>query len=139
MQLSSLFKLALFTAAVSADTVSYDQGYDDRSRSLTQVSCSDGVNGLMTKHPSWKTQGDVSGFPNIGGVAAVKGWNSTSCGTCWSLQYNTNTIYVLAVDHADSGFNIAHEAMDTLTGGLATQLGRVDAKAALVAGSKCGL
>jgi hypothetical protein len=31
-------------------TVSYDTGYDDGSRSLTQVSCSDGVNGVMWKY-----------------------------------------------------------------------------------------
>jgi len=54
--------------------VSYDTGYDDPSRSLTTVSCSDGVNGLITKY-GWQTQGDVHRFPLIGGKAPIS-WNS---------------------------------------------------------------
>ena len=54
--------------------VSYDTGYDDPTRSLTTVSCSDGVNGLITKY-GWQTQGDVHRFPLIGGKAPIS-WNS---------------------------------------------------------------
>lgn len=71
-----------FSAAVlglaslaSAISVSYDTGYDDGSRSLTAVSCSDGANGLITKY-GWQTQGQVARFPNIGGYSGVAGWNS---------------------------------------------------------------
>ncbi|KAF3073417.1 protein SnodProt1 precursor [Trichoderma harzianum] len=138
MQLSSLFKLALFTAAVSADTVSYDTGYDDGSRSLNVVSCSDGPNGLETRY-HWSTQGQIPRFPYIGGVQAVAGWNSASCGTCWKLSYSGHTIYVLAVDHAAAGFNIALDAMNALTGGQAVALGRVSATASQVAVKNCGL
>ncbi|KAH6604620.1 eliciting plant response [Trichoderma cornu-damae] len=138
MQLSSLFKLALFTAAVSADTVSYDTGYDLASRSLTTVSCSDGPNGLITRY-NWQTQGQIPRFPYIGGAAAVAGWNSASCGTCWKLDYNGRTVYVLAIDHAAAGFNIGLDAMNALTGGQGVALGRVSATATKVAVSSCGL
>src|SRR5205809_321684 len=55
--------------------VSYDTGYDDASRSLTAVSCSDGANGLITRY-GWQTQGNVANFPNIGGSSTIAGWNS---------------------------------------------------------------
>ncbi len=118
--------------------VSYDTGYDDGSRSLTVVSCSDGANGLITRY-GWQTQGQVARFPYIGGVEAVAGWNSPSCGTCWSASYNGKTIYILAVDHAATGLNIALDAMNDLTNGQAVALGRVDATVAQVDVSNCGL
>ena len=46
---------------------------------------------------------------------------------------------MLAVDHADSGFNVAKAAMNSLTGGQAEKLGRIDVTATQVAASKCGL
>jgi hypothetical protein len=119
-------------------TVSYDTGYDDASRPLTSVACSDGKNGLITKY-GWHTQGQIPRFPNIGGAAAVAGWNSPECGGCWKLEYKGKSINVLAIDHAASGFNIGKKAMDTLTGGKAAQLGRVDVQATKVAGKNCGL
>ena len=55
--------------------VSYDQGYDDPNRSLTVLSCSDGANGLITKH-GWKTQKNVPTFPRVGGSGDIAGRNS---------------------------------------------------------------
>ena len=78
-------------------------------------------------------------LPRIGGAAAVAGWNSAQCGTCWQLTYNGKSINVLAVDHTDAGFNIAKAAMNTLTGGHAEEFGRVDATATQVSASACGL
>lgn len=49
------------------------------------------------------------------------------------------TINVLAIDHAAEGFNIAQAALDTLTGGQAVALGRIDASYAQVDPSVCGL
>lgn len=92
----------------------------------------------MTTH-GWITQGNVARFPNIGGVEAVAGWNSPSCGTCWSATYNGRTVFILAVDHAGSGLNIALQAMNNLTNGQAVALGRVDAAVSQVASSNCGL
>ncbi|KZP05256.1 Cerato-platanin [Athelia psychrophila] len=88
--------------------------------------------------------GSLPKFPYIGGAQAVAGWNSASCGSCWNLTY-TNTkkvsksISVLAVDHADSGFNIALEAMNALTGGIAEELGRISVTSKQIASSHCGL
>lgn len=71
------FSAAILSLAsmASAITVSYDTGYDDSSRSMNVVSCSDGVNGLVTRY-GWQTQGAVKGFPHIGGYEGVAGWNS---------------------------------------------------------------
>lgn len=118
--------------------VSYDPGYDQASRSLTAVACSDGKNGLITRY-GWQTQGNIPKFPNIGGAQAIAGWNSASCGTCWKLTYKGKSINVLAIDHAAAGFNIALNAMNTLTNGQAVKLGRVDATATQIAVSNCGV
>ena len=130
MQFTAAF-LSLLSVA-SAITVSYDTGYDNGSRSLSVVSCSDGTNGLLTK--GYSTQSSLPSFPRIGGASVIAGWNSGSCGTCWSLTYNGNTINVLAMDHASEGFNIAQAAMDQLTNGQAVALGRIDAQYAQVDG-----
>ena len=61
------------------------------------------------------------------------------CGKCYRLQYGAKTIYVLAIDHAANGFNIAKTAMDDLTNGQAEQLGRIEAQTAEVASNMCGL
>lgn len=55
--------------------VSYDNGYDDASRSMTVVSCSDGANGLITRY-GWQTQGQIPHFAYIGGYQGIAGWNS---------------------------------------------------------------
>lgn len=75
MQFSLLSLLLAAAATVSAIRVSYDEGYDDPSRSLTSVACSDGPNGLITTH-GFQTQGQIPGFPNIGGSFEIAGWGS---------------------------------------------------------------
>ena len=137
MQYPTLLLTLISTA--TAITVSYDNGYDDASRSLSLVSCSDGTNGLLTK--GFTTQGSLPKFPYIGGASTVAGWNSPSCGSCYSLTWaeTGNTINVLAIDHAAEGFNIAQEALDFLTNNQAVQLGRIDADWLQVDPSVCGL
>ncbi|KAH8595538.1 epl1 protein [Bisporella sp. PMI_857] len=136
MQFQAIF-FSLLPALASAITVSYDTGYDDGSRSLASVSCSDGSNGLLTK--GFTNQASLPSFPNIGGASTIAGWNSANCGKCYSLTYGGRSINVLAIDHAGAGFNIARAALDTLTGGQAVALGRIDAQWAEVASSACGL
>ncbi|KAI0373211.1 immunomodulatory protein [Pilatotrama ljubarskyi] len=133
----ALAALAALVPSTLGVTVSYDESYDNGSASLGTVTCSDGPNGLLTK--GFSTFGSLPHFPNIGGAAAIAGWNSAQCGTCWQLTYNSKSINVLAIDHADAGFNIALGAMNTLTNGQAQQLGRIDATATQVAASQCGL
>lgn len=117
--------------------VSYDTGYDIADRSQTTVSCSNGKNGLMTRK-QWKTQGEIPRFPYIG-ADAIPGWNSSNCGSCWRLEYDGKAITLLAIDHAGAGFNIVRGAMNDLTGGNAEQFGRVDATAARLLDSDCGM
>ncbi|KAI1001892.1 hypothetical protein K3495_g6313 [Podosphaera aphanis] len=132
--LISLVSLIAFTSAI---TISYSSGYDDAARSLDLVSCSDGTNGLLTK--SFTTQGSLPSFPRIGGASAIGGWNSESCGTCWTLTYLNHSVNVLAIDHAAEGFNVAQAVLDELTGGHAVSFGRVNGTATQTSNSFCGL
>ena len=77
MHLSSLISILSVATAATAVSVSWDLGYDNPSRSLNDVSCSDGVNGLITRY-GWQNQGQVPRFPYIGGADAIAGWNSPS-------------------------------------------------------------
>lgn len=134
--------LVMMTSTTVATTVSFDTKYDNGGTSLTSVACSDGPNGLITR--GFSTFDSLPRFPHIGGAQAVTGWNSPSCGTCWQLSYTdaqgtTNTTNVLAIDVAQSGFNIALSAMNELTNGNAAQLGRIDVVSQQVSGSVCGL
>jgi len=133
----STISLLGFVAASMAIHVSWDSAYDQGSSSLATVACSDGSNGLLTK--GFSTFGSLKAFPNIGGAQAVAGWNSASCGTCWQLSYQGRSVNILAVDHADDGFNISEEAMNTLTNGQAVQVGVVQATVTQLPASACGL
>ncbi|QPH05517.1 hypothetical protein C2857_003355 [Epichloe festucae Fl1] len=137
MQFSHIIAAAAAMAvSASAVQVSWDAGYDQADRSLTQVSCSDGQHGLMSR---FSTQGSLPNFPNIGGAAAVAGWNSPNCGTCWALEYQGNKVKVLAIDHAGDGFNIGQTAMNALTNGRAAELGHVEAAVTQLSAWECGL
>jgi hypothetical protein len=131
--------LALPAVAFAATTtLSWDATYGNPSTSLTEVACSDGTNGLITR--GFTTFGSLPNFPNIGGAPAVAGFNSPNCGTCWKVTYQgSKSINVLAIDVAPNGFNVAQAAMNTLTGGQAVQLGRVNVTFSQVAASNCGL
>lgn len=45
----------------------------------------------------------------------------------------------MAIDHAQTGFNIGLKAMNRLTNGQATQVGTVDAVASRVSNKACGI
>jgi len=129
-------------AFASPSTLSWDDVYDDSGASLAIVACSDGTNGLLTR--GFTTFGSLTNFPNIGGVPAITGFNSASCGTCWKVTYTNSqgvqkSINVLGIDTGAKGFNVAKAAMNTLTNGQADQLGRVDVDAEQIDASNCGL
>lgn len=128
----SCFEISILTYSL----VTWDAGYDNAGRSLTQVACSDGINGLM---PKYQTQGQLPHFPNIGGAAAIAGWNSPNCGSCWQLSFNGNSVKILAIDHAGEGFNIGETAMNALTNGRAAEFGHVDATVTPLTPKDCGL
>ena len=130
------------TIFATIQTVAYDPVYDNPNGSLTTVACSNGTNGLITR--GYKTFGSLPSFPNISAAFAVSGWNSIGCGTCWQLTYANaqgakKSINVTAIDVAGSGFNLALTAMDTLIGGQAVHVGRIEADAVQVPASGCGL
>ncbi|KAF3771179.1 hypothetical protein M406DRAFT_54208 [Cryphonectria parasitica EP155] len=133
----SIVALAAAASAQSSVSVSYDTTYDNSALDLNTVACSDGANGLVTK--GYTTAGSLPDFPYIGGAPAVTGWNSASCGTCWTLAYNGNSINVLAIDVGEGGFNIAEAALNFLTNNQAVALGRITATATQVDASVCGL
>ncbi|TBU41348.1 Cerato-platanin [Dichomitus squalens] len=136
--LAAFIPTALGATTSSSVSVSYDQTYDNGSNSLATTACSDGSHGLLTK--GFTTFDSLPSFPYVGGAGVIPGWNSDQCGTCWELSYNGKSIHVLAIDHADAGtWNIALAALNDLTNGQATEVGRVDAVAALVDSSVCGL
>lgn len=118
--------------------MSYDLGFEDADRSLEAVTCSNGANGIIDRW-GWETQGEIPDFPNIGGAYVVTGWNSSGCGTCWKLEFDGNSVNILAIDLATDGFNIGLTAMNTLTDGKAEELGRIDATATQVDLAECGI
>ncbi|KAF4609101.1 hypothetical protein EYR40_001454 [Pleurotus pulmonarius] len=131
--------LAALAAPALAVSVTYDQVYDNRQGSLSTVACSNGRNGLL---PRYQTFGDLPPFPFIGGAAAVTGWNSENCGTCWQLTFTDEnnqkrSINVLAVDYAANGFNIGLTAMNELTNGHGVEYGVVDVDVKPVTGAAC--
>ncbi|KAJ7034985.1 Cerato-platanin [Mycena alexandri] len=134
------FALGAHAATVTA-SVSYDQTYDNAKTSLDVVACSNGPHGLEAL--GFTNFGSLPNFPFIGGAGAVEGFDSVNCGTCWQLTYTNGSgakksINVLAIDHSAAGtFNIALEAMNTLTGNQAERLGRVNVQATQVDKSVC--
>ncbi|KAH8104293.1 SnodProt1 [Phellopilus nigrolimitatus] len=137
MKLAALVSpLLLAGSALATYRAGYDNTYDNASGSMDSVACSDGQAGLASRYPTF---GSAPTFPNIGGTQFVAGWNSPNCGTCWQLTYDGTSILVLAIDHADDGFNLSQEALDTLTDGQAVQLGTVQVDAEQVDSSLCGL
>ncbi|KAH6906715.1 snodprot1 [Coprinopsis sp. MPI-PUGE-AT-0042] len=142
MKFTALFSSLTLVCAAAAQSLSYDPIYDDAEGSLGSVACSDGANGLLTA--GYTTFGSLPGFPNIGGVPAVEGWNSAACGTCWQVTYTdaagvTRSENIIAVDVGPRGFNLAQGAMDKLTGNQAEALGRIDVSSVQVDESACGL
>ncbi|KAG1793237.1 Cerato-platanin [Suillus subaureus] len=131
--------LALPAFAVPAN-VTYDPMYTNPNSSLAAVSCSGGSNGLLTK--GYTTFGSIPSFPNIGGIPGAI-WNSTLCGTCWSLQYTASygvqtTIFITAVDAAYT-FNVSPQAFNELNNGTGFESGKIAAEAIQVAASNCGM
>ena len=126
---------ALATSAVATTSkVTWDSAYDNKNASVSTVACS----GFMERR-GFTTFGLLANFPYIGGAAAIAGYASPSCGTCWKLTYNGKSINVLALDHAGDGFNISEEAMDELTDGEGIVLGHVDVDVVQLTSTQCGI
>lgn len=71
-------KLILALAGlVNASRIAWDANYNSSSSSLNTVSCSDGVNGLISRY-AWQTLKDVPSFPHVGAIDSIGGWNSAA-------------------------------------------------------------
>ncbi|KII89372.1 hypothetical protein PLICRDRAFT_41019 [Plicaturopsis crispa FD-325 SS-3] len=132
------FALAVLPTFATAVQVSWDSIYDNGSESLDTVICS----GVL--EPYYTTYNSLPNFPYIGGASVITEYDSPSCGTCWKLTYsgaggNKTSINVLAIDETDDGFNLSLEAMNALTNGKGGNLGIVQADAAQVDKSVCGM
>ncbi|KAL5531184.1 hypothetical protein ACEPAG_4060 [Sanghuangporus baumii] len=138
MQFMTLLSTLLFAGAAFAVRAGYDTTYDNAGGSMLTVACSDGVNGLADRYPTF---GSVPSFPNVGGASAIAGWNSPQCGTCWRLTYPAtgNSIVMTAIDHTDDGFNLSLEALNVLTNGRGVEFGVVDVTAEQIGPTSCGL
>ncbi|KAI0662844.1 immunomodulatory protein [Cubamyces menziesii] len=129
--------IALILPVALAVRVTYDKFYDNASQDLEALACANGQHGLEPL--GYKTLGSLPSFPNVGGAAAVSGFNSPSCGSCWQLTFNGTSINVLAVDHATEGFNISFAALNALTKGQGLSLDEIDAEVQEVQRAECGL
>ncbi|KAL6886826.1 eliciting plant response-like protein [Trichoderma evansii] len=134
---SSVCKAAAVISVASAETVSvtFDTVYDDPSRSLSKVACWRKGTGFMPKL-DWKLQKDAVGFI---GIDAIRAFSSAQCFSCWKIEYGDKHISLFAIDSADSGIVLSLNAMQSLTGGRARELVRIDATATQISLSNCGI
>jgi hypothetical protein len=135
LSLAALFSVASAGPTPSTNVVRYNTFYDNPTTSLNNVACSNGDNGLITK--GFSTFSSLPSFPFVGGAFNVKNWNSPECGSCWKLTYQSNTIYLTAIDTISDGFDISLTAMNVLTNGQAQKLDSIDVQATQVAESFC--
>ena len=114
MHFATISFIVLATAS-RAVQLSWDPTYDNGTYPLADTACSDGPNGLIrsTRH----TLNQISGYPFVGGVPYVQGWNSGFCGACYQLDRNATRVYILAVDTANDGINTSGYAYRQLLGG----------------------
>jgi len=135
----SLMAMAAGACAQVATTAGYDPNYDTSSLSTLSITCSDGTNGLNTK--GYQTLGDLPGFPRVGAIETIAQWNSPNCGKCYKVTYTTTgaSINIIGVDRpVAGGIVMSLAALNELTGGQGTALGRVDVTYLETAGTDCG-
>ncbi|KAK2592409.1 eliciting plant response like protein [Conoideocrella luteorostrata] len=126
-QLSSTFSV----------NVTFDKKYDDPERELSKAACWREGQGLIPGWaPDWRKQKDVPA--RILAIDKISNSRSTECISCWMLQYGDTARPFLAIDHADAGYVLSREGMDSLTGGKAEKLGTVTANATQMTLGNCG-
>ena len=131
----------LLTSATAQLSASYIIMYDTSELNIMKVACGGGSHGFENR--GFSTIGSLPGYPNVGGVPAITGWNSPNCGTCWNVTHTDDegimrTISLLGID-ASVNYTTTTAAMNNLTNGQADFLGRVDVTVVQVPSSVCGL
>ena len=135
MKLFSIIALFVvpFSVSIMGTRVTLDDVYSQGDTPLSQVACSDGANGLLTKGYNYFRE--VPGYPRLAGSSNAV-WNSLDCGSprfiefdfvthgrahlktgsCWNVTYNGTSVLVTVVDTAGADtFNLPLEAMNELT------------------------
>mmetsp|Transcript_4822 Transcript_4822/g.6577 ORF Transcript_4822/g.6577 Transcript_4822/m.6577 type:complete len:122 (-) Transcript_4822:257-622(-) len=109
---------------------------------LTQVSCSDGLNGLMTK---WGYSTIQPMWPYVAATSNLQ-WNSPVCGTCYAVSSEATgkTIYITTIDKVahpgpnnELHFDLSWPAFYELLGDAGYQAGSAFAKFQVVDASYC--
>lgn len=109
---------------------------------LTQVSCSDGTNGLITR---WGHSTVDPMFPYVAATSNLN-WNSPVCGTCYKVYSpdTKKTIYVTTIDkvgnpgpNGELHFDLAYEAFIELLGNDGYLAGMASATYEAVSSSYC--
>ena len=96
ISLAALFSVAYAGPTPSTNIVRYNSLYDTPTTLLNNVACSNGNNGLITGGSS--TFESFPSFPFIGAAFYVGNWNSPQCGSCWESTFESDTIYLTAID-----------------------------------------
>ncbi|EXL52657.1 hypothetical protein FOCG_08446 [Fusarium oxysporum f. sp. radicis-lycopersici 26381] len=137
MYISRLATITSYVSLSTAATVTYSGFYDDDTASVTELACWKG--GRIVEGQDWAKLGEVT--YQIAGYEGVDGPNSSLCGSCWSLSYGaiSRSVLVLNSAQAGSGFETSLTVMDSLTGGKAEQLGRVNVTAYQTELLDCGV
>ncbi|KAF4951962.1 hypothetical protein FGADI_7078 [Fusarium gaditjirri] len=117
--------------------VTYSGFYDDDFASVTELAC--WKDGRIVEGQDWAKLGEVT--YQIAGYQGVDGPNSPLCFSCWSLSYGdtSRSVLVLNSAQAGSGFETSLTVMNSLTGGKAEQLGRVNVTAFQTELLDCGV
>jgi len=103
-------------------TAVYNQVYDDSSKSLSDVACSN-------LDSIYSTFGDVPLFPNIGGAPNTT-YDSENCAAIWKITNFGDSdlnIHFVSIDDSED-FNLSLEAFEALGGDTATGSLRVGAE-----------
>ncbi|KAF5590110.1 rot1 [Fusarium subglutinans] len=137
MHISKLATIASCISLNTASTVTYSGFYDDDDASITELACWKG--GRIVEGQDWTKLGQVT--YQIAGYEGVEGPDSPLCGTCWSLSYGATSRSVLVLNSAQagSGYETSLTLMNSLTGGKAEQLGRVNVTAFQTELLDCGV
>ncbi|KAI1039599.1 hypothetical protein LB505_009572 [Fusarium chuoi] len=137
MHISKLATIAACVSFSTAITVTYSGFYDDNTASVAELACWKG--GRIVEGQDWAKLGEVT--YQIAGYDGVDGPESPLCGSCWSLSYGATSRSVLVLNSAQagSGFETSLTVMNSLTGGKAEQLGRVNITAHQTELLDCGV
>ncbi|KAJ4129769.1 hypothetical protein NW768_006738 [Fusarium equiseti] len=124
---ASITCLLSLTSANIVTTITYNGIFDDINTSVKEFACWNGKPGSLIEDQGWVSLEDLP-FA-IAGYEGVDGPDSPLCGTCWTIEYEGRNRPMIVIDSAKSGFTTGIHTVNSLTGGKATYLGRVNVTA----------